>query len=113
MELTRHLLLQPALPQLSDQVGLSRSTTIDVRKYHGVPLYHHLHYACVAVLKGIHTVHILIDHNTYGPGDTGKVTGGLNTVQYLWGEVPYLFFGGLHIATAKDIRMLNLGNCRF
>jgi hypothetical protein len=87
MKLTCHLLLQPALSQLSDQIGgLSRITTFDIGKYHRVPFNHHLHYACITVLKGIHTVHILIDHYAYGPGEvTAAATGGgLNTVQYLW-----------------------------
>ena len=116
MKLTGHLLLQPALSQLCDHLRLSHTrATIDIGKYHRVPFNHHLHYPCITVLKGIHTVHILIDHNAYGPGEvTAAATGGgLNTVQYLWREVPDLVFGGLHVATTKDVSVLKLGDCRF
>lgn len=66
MEFTRHLFFQTTLSQLSDQVGgFSTRPIIDVREDHGVALNHHLHDSCIAVLKGVHTVDIFVDNNSY------------------------------------------------
>ena len=62
VEFTGHLLLETTLPHLSDQVFGPEGTrpALKVRENHRVTLNHDLHDLGVRILKGIHTINVLI-----------------------------------------------------
>lgn len=76
MEIARHLIPQASLSQLGYQFWLSQwgSPGIEVRKNDRVAFYHHRHDLGFRVLIRIHTVDILVNHDSYRPWKTWQMT---------------------------------------